>query len=78
MRYLRRLRLARAAGLLRDPDLSLGAIARHTGYDSDVSLNKVFKREWGVPPGRYRVREDEPIAFRPVSPARASRRQLTK
>ena len=61
MRYLRRLRLARAAGLLRDSDLSLAAIAGHTGYDSEVSLSKAFKRAYGVPPGRYRLRDEEPI-----------------
>jgi AraC-like DNA-binding protein len=43
------------------PDLSLAAIAGHTGYDSEVSLSKAFKREYGVPPGRYRLRDEEPI-----------------
>lgn len=66
MRYLRRLRLARAAGLLRDSDLSLAAIARHTGYDSDVSPSKAVKREYGVPPGRYRLRDEEPIVTAPL------------
>jgi transcriptional regulator GlxA family with amidase domain len=66
MRYLRRLRLARAAGYLRDTDLSLAEIARRTGYDSEVSLSKAFKRVYGDSPGRYRVREDERIAVAAV------------
>jgi transcriptional regulator GlxA family with amidase domain len=78
MRYLRRLRLAPAAGLLRDTNLPLAAIACRTGYDSEVSLGKAFKREYGVPPGRYRLRQDEPIVTAPVSWPPASGSQLTK
>jgi AraC family transcriptional regulator, alkane utilization regulator len=54
MRYLARTRLARAADYLRAGDDSLLAIAGRTGYESDVSLSKAFKRHFGVPPGSYR------------------------
>lgn len=54
MRYLARTRLARAAEYLRSGDDSLFAIAGRTGYESDVSLSKAFKRHFGVPPGSYR------------------------
>jgi AraC-like DNA-binding protein len=54
MRYLTRLRLARAAALLRDSDLGLYEIARRCGYESEPSLSRAFKRAFGVSPGRYR------------------------
>lgn len=54
IRYLARTRLARAAEYLRSGDDSLFAIAGRTGYESDVSLSKAFKRHFGVTPGSYR------------------------
>jgi AraC-like DNA-binding protein len=30
------------------------AIARRTGYGTDASLSKAFKREFGISPGQYR------------------------
>jgi AraC-like DNA-binding protein len=54
MHYVRRCRLARAAAYLRANDRSIFEIARLSGYDSAVSLTRAFRREFGVPPGRYR------------------------
>jgi transcriptional regulator GlxA family with amidase domain len=68
IRYLTTVRLSRAAGYLATTDASLSAIARRTGYDSEASLSKAFKRAYGRSPGDYRrhttfqpiVIEDEP------------------
>jgi AraC-like DNA-binding protein/mannose-6-phosphate isomerase-like protein (cupin superfamily) len=57
MRYVRRCRLTRAAELLRHTDASLVEIALASGYQSDVSLSKAFKRAFAVSPGRYRASE---------------------
>jgi AraC family transcriptional regulator, alkane utilization regulator len=54
MRYLTHVRLTRAAACLRAGRDSLVEIARRTGYESDVTLSKAFKRQFGVPPGTYR------------------------
>jgi AraC-like DNA-binding protein/mannose-6-phosphate isomerase-like protein (cupin superfamily) len=54
IRYLAKVRLGQAAGYLRTSDLSLEAIAARTGYASNASLSKAFKREFGVSPGAYR------------------------
>jgi transcriptional regulator GlxA family with amidase domain len=54
MRYVGRCRLPRAADYLRANDRSIAEIARLSGYDSAVSLTRAFRREFGVPPGRYR------------------------
>jgi transcriptional regulator GlxA family with amidase domain len=55
MRHLARVRLTRAAGYLLTDDLSIEAIAKRTGYASDASLSKAFRREYGSSPGAYRA-----------------------
>ncbi len=54
MRHLAKIRLDQAAGYLATADLSIEAIARRTGYASNASLSKAFKREFGMSPGMYR------------------------
>ena len=56
MRYPIRARLAPAAGLLHTTDISLAEIARRTGYESEFSFGRAFKRAFGVAPGSYRGR----------------------
>ncbi|MBL1378708.1 AraC family transcriptional regulator [Zobellella sp. CGMCC 1.18722] len=53
-RYIRRLRLSRAAewllsGRLRQLDIALGC-----GFDSEVSFSRAFRQEFGATPGQYR------------------------
>ncbi|WP_415948992.1 cupin domain-containing protein [Streptomyces sp. KLOTTS4A1] len=54
MAYLTGFRLARAADLLRDTDLTLTSIARKVGYGSPFALSTAFKREYGVSPAEHR------------------------
>ena len=54
MRHLAKIRLGQAAGYLATSSLSVEAIARRTGYGTNASLSKAFKREFGTSPGRYR------------------------
>ena len=54
MRHLAKVRMGQAAGYLITANLSVEAIARRTGYASDASLSKAFKREFGVSLGSYR------------------------
>lgn len=51
--YLTRWRLALAADLLADPDISLRAIAHRVGYGSPFALSSAFTREFGMSPTRY-------------------------
>ena len=55
MAYLTDLRLDLAADLLRDPDLTIAAVARHVGYGSPFALSAAFKRVRGVSPSRHRA-----------------------
>lgn len=54
IRHLTRYRMTRAAEYLRLTDAGLREIARLTGYDSEVSVTKAFRRQFGVAPGAYR------------------------
>jgi AraC-like DNA-binding protein len=55
MAYLTSWRLALAADLLRDPDTTVGAVARRVGYASPFALSTAFKRVRGVSPQAYRA-----------------------
>jgi AraC-like DNA-binding protein len=55
MRHLSKVRLSQAASYLRTADISLDAIAQRTGYASNASLSKAFRREFGASPGAYRA-----------------------
>jgi transcriptional regulator GlxA family with amidase domain len=55
MRHLARVRLSMAAGHLATTNASIHQIARLAGWQA-ASLSKAFKREFGIPPGRYRTR----------------------
>ena len=51
---VKRLRLHRAAGDIVGTDLSVGEIARRSGYPNVQSFNRIFKAVYGMPPARYR------------------------
>jgi AraC-like DNA-binding protein len=54
MQYLTRWRLARAAYMLRAGNEAVARIAERSGYESEASFNRAFKREFGVPPSGWR------------------------
>jgi AraC-like DNA-binding protein len=60
MAYLTAWRLALAADLLREPDATVGAVARRVGYGSPFALSTAFKRERGVSPQEHRRRVKKP------------------
>jgi AraC-like DNA-binding protein len=55
MAYLTGWRLTLAADLLREPDATVGAVARQVGYASPFALSTAFKRVRGVSPRQHRV-----------------------
>jgi AraC-like DNA-binding protein/mannose-6-phosphate isomerase-like protein (cupin superfamily) len=62
MQYVRRTRLARAAMLLEQTNLGLGDVALRSGYASEASLSRAFRRAFGLTPGTYRRRPDDALA----------------
>lgn len=56
MGALRRLRLDRAAALLARSDLAVQAVAADCGFPSPYHFSRVFRAEYGMPPGEFRRR----------------------
>jgi AraC-like DNA-binding protein len=54
MQYVTRVRLTKAAALLRTQPTTLVEVATSIGYDSEVAFSKAFRRYFGMPPGAYR------------------------
>ena len=54
MTYLARWRMQLAARALGSTARSVAQIGAEVGYESEASFNRAFKREFGVPPARFR------------------------
>ena len=54
MQYLTRWRLALAAQTLRSSNRAITRVAEESGYESESSFNRAFKREFGLPPAAWR------------------------
>ena len=57
--YLTRWRMQLAAQRLATSSHGVSRIAADVGYHSEAAFNRAFKREFGVPPGRFRGRSKE-------------------
>jgi len=53
--YLTRWRLQLGAQTLKSTSSSVAQIAAEVGYESEPAFNRAFKREFGLPPARYRT-----------------------
>ena len=56
MAYLTRWRLQLAAQTLASTSYSVAQVASEVGYESEAAFNRAFKREFEVPPARFRSR----------------------
>ena len=54
MAYLMHWRLRLGAQLLTSTSHSVAQIAARVGYESEPAFNRAFKREFGLPPARFR------------------------
>ena len=52
--YVQRVRMARAAELLRDPSVPVNRVATAVGYRQPAQFAKAFRRHHGQPPSDYR------------------------
>jgi AraC-like DNA-binding protein len=60
IRYLTEWRMHRAAELLATSDLSVVAVARRVGYDSEEAFSRAFKRDRGLSPSHWRAARAAP------------------
>lgn len=78
--FIVRLRVERAARLLRYSTLSIREIAYEVGYEAPSSLSKVFRRFYGISPTQYRNRKEhvimKPVQLRPDLPVEARTERL--
>jgi AraC-like DNA-binding protein len=54
MQYLTRWRLTVAAQRLRSDGATIANVAQQIGYESEAAFNRAFKREFGMPPAKWR------------------------
>lgn len=54
MQYLTHWRIQLGAGLLRDSEAKVAAVAQEVGYDSEAAFARAFKRVVGAPPAAWR------------------------
>jgi AraC-like DNA-binding protein len=54
MLYLTRWRLQLGAQILKSSSRSVAEVAAEVGYESEAAFNRAFKREYLVPPARFR------------------------
>lgn len=66
MNYLTGLRLALAADLLREPEATIGSVARKVGYSSAFALSAAFKRVRGMSPQEYLRQAARPRELAPT------------
>jgi|SRR5215831_5059306 len=75
MAYLTRWRLQLGAQMLGSTNYSVAQIAAEVGYESEAAFNRAFKREFTVPPARYRSQSRS--AHATLSQTRSVRRKLS-
>ncbi len=62
IQYLTQWRMLLATRLLSQGNAPLGRIAEEIGYQTDTAFSRAFRREFGVPPARWRRDRKLPVA----------------
>lgn len=57
IRYLTAWRLQTAKLNLRETRMTIAELAHSVGYESEAAFNRAFKREFGLPPARWRIKQ---------------------
>ena len=72
MAYLTRWRFQLGAQMLASTSYSVAQIASEVGYESEAAFNRAFKREFTVPPARFRSQSRSTHAIGPARKSRSS------
>lgn len=76
--YLTRWRLQLGAQMLKSTSASVAQIAAEVGYESEPAFNRAFKREFGLPPARFRNHTKSVAAATPARRTTPKRRRAAK
>lgn len=57
IQYLTKKRMSVACQYLLETDLTVADIAKKSGYMDDKYFSRIFKKEFGIPPGEYREKK---------------------
>ncbi len=71
MAYLTRWRLQLGAQMLSSTSYSVAQIASEVGYESEPAFSRAFKREFSLPPARFRIESRSAHQGRPSIPVKA-------
>jgi len=58
LQFINKKRLKRAEELLQYSNYPINTIAEHCGFNSSIYFTRIFKENYGVPPGKYRKNKD--------------------
>jgi AraC-like DNA-binding protein len=72
MAYLTRWRLQLGAQMLSSTSYSVAQIASEVGYESEPAFNRAFKREFSLPPARFRTASKAARQSRPSKSVKAA------
>ena len=75
--YLTRWRLQLGTQMLKSTSNSVAQIAGEVGYESEPAFNRAFKREFGIPPARFR-KQAKLARGRPLRNASTTSRRSAK
>ena len=78
MTYLTRWRLQLGAQMLASTSYSVAQIAVEAGYESEAAFNRAFKREFTVPPARFRTQSRSAHAARGLANATEKMKTITQ
>jgi len=76
--YLTRWRLQLGAQLLKSTSNSVAQIAAEVGYESEPAFNRAFKREFGLPPARFRSESKSARSTAVHHPSTIGRRRVKR
>ena len=76
MTYLARWRLRLGARMLASTSYSVARISGEVGYESEPAFNRAFKREFGSPPARFRMRSKSAQRAAPPGKGRTDKNPL--
>ena len=76
--YLTRWRLQLGAQLLTSTSNGVAQVAAEVGYESESSFNRAFKREFGLPPARFRSQSRSARSRTVRHVSRSSRRRVKR